>query len=158
VHRGLDKLDGRPTTTSTAAGAAPGPNQRGVDDATGAASGLAPTAPQARATAPHSGPTAGQAIGDVGATGYPPDKHTAGAATTTVAAAAEGGIRGHRSERDGNEQIATTAAPRDHPAAVDGPSVQCDTDVPQQGFDKRIAGDGQTADALQRIGNVARQE
>ena len=68
--------------TSAAAGTAPGPNQHGVDDATGAASGPAPTALQTPAAAPRSDPTAGQATGDAGATGYPPDKRIAGAATT----------------------------------------------------------------------------
>jgi len=97
-------------TTSTAAGASPGPNQRGVDDATSAASGPALTTPQAPAAAPRSGPTAGQATGDAGATGYPrqADRWRRYYSATT----AEGGTRGRRSEQHGNEQIATTAAPR----------------------------------------------
>jgi len=150
VHRGLDKLEGKSTTTSTAAGdTAVGPNQRGVDDTTGAASGPAPTAPQGPAAAPRADPNAGQTRGDAGANGYLPDKRTA---------AAEGDTFGRRSDRYGNEQIATTAAPRDQPAAADGPGVQRNANVPQRGFEKRRAVDEQTTNASQRPGNVAGQE
>jgi len=151
VVRGLDKLEGKSSTTSTAAGATPGSNQRGVDDATGAVSGPAPTAPQAPATAPRSdGPTSGQARGDAGTTGYPPDKQTAGTATTTA--------RDTRAGQYGNGQFATTTASRDHLLNADGLRVQRDNDVPQQWFEKRSAGDAQTGNASQRVDNVAGQE
>ncbi|KAF8496556.1 hypothetical protein F5888DRAFT_396379 [Russula emetica] len=140
VERGLDRIEGKPTDTSAASHApARDSEQGGVGDSTGSAPY---TAPQASTTTPHADPNSQKAPGATADIKHPVDW---GAAATAIAGTGATGTRGHgpalEQRHDERTQPATTTAPpHDRPIAANGPGVQSDTDIRQQG-NGTVAGD-----------------
>lgn len=121
MERGLDKLEGKPTRTSTGNQA---PDRDGDGDGTGAVSGRGDTTAQASAAAPRADPTAKDARRQAADAGYPADKGAASAAP---------GYTGGRGPEQPEEKTAIPASSRDPPATGDGTNVQRDTGVGQPG-------------------------
>jgi len=125
VERGLSRVrvEGRPTATPT--GHDQDRDQRGVDDGTSSgAPGHDPNTPQATA-ASRADPTSEKGRGDVADTSYLADRGTDGTAAN--------GTHGPSPDQYHGEQTAATTPPRDPLSATDGPGVQPNTDVRQQG-------------------------
>ena len=160
VERGLDRMEGKPTTSpsnTSATGQAPDRDREhcGVGDGTGAAPN---TAPHASTATPRDDPTTQNARGAAADTGHPVDTWGAAATTAThhdrpIAAAANGPpglqrdtdlrqqgignatVGGGQDKLDRETVAMASESPRDRPtAATDGPGAQRDrdTDVRQQ--------------------------
>jgi hypothetical protein len=124
VERGLSRIEGRPTATSST-GRDQNWDRRGVDDGSGAVPGNYPTGntPQATAASRADDPTSEKDRGGGADTRYLAGTGTAGAAAN-----------GRPSpEQYHGEQTSVTAPPREPLSAGDSPGVQPNTDVRQQG-------------------------